>query len=213
MDKKYFRNLLGDNPSPTLVELGAADGIDTLEFVREFDDLDFRLFCVEPDPRNIEVFERTVKDPRVSLFRGVAGNVNSVVDFYQSTHNSITGQEFIYSSSMLKPAPKLFETWPVFESEKNFVNIGAFSTTLENFFRLNRISFCDLIYMDVQGAECLVFEGAKKVLNKIKYIFTECNNDEYYLGAPSLVKMMYSLPNFYIVERLGADVLLKNKDL
>ena len=71
--------------------------------------------------------------------------------------------------------------------------------------------------MDVQGAEDLVFEGAKHLLtnNKIDYIYTEYSNRELYENQMNLKQIMKILDNYEIIdffnESGGTDVLLKNK--
>lgn len=213
MNKQYIRQLIGSD-DPVLLEIGAGDGVDTREFVETFKDTNFRLYAFEPDPRNVQVFASTIYDERVVLFDGVVGNVDGRVDFYQSTHNRDTGQEFIYSSSLREPTDKLFETWPVFQDRNNFKKIKVNSVRLDTFTRNTKLKRVDYVWLDCQGAEDMVFEGGIWTFkNIVKYLYTECNSDNYYVGAPSLTKMLAMLPDFEVVEDYGTDVLLKNKRL
>ena len=73
--------------------------------------------------------------------------------------------------------------------------------------------------MDVQGAEDLVFKGAKELLtnNKINYIYTEYSNRELYENQMNLKQITEGLPKYEILDFFneggGTDILLKNKNL
>ncbi len=56
------------------------------------------------------------------------------------------------------------------------------SNTLDNWCRDNNTQFIDIIWIDVQGAELLVFEGGKEILQNTKFILTEVGLKPYYEG-------------------------------
>jgi 2-O-methyltransferase len=215
MNKQDIRSLIGDVENPVIFEIGSANGDDTLEFIKTFKDKNFSLFCFEPDYRNIAEFENKIFDDRVHLFEGVVSNVDGTVDFYTSTKNPHTGQEFINSSSLRRPDKGLFETWPMFIDEETcFEKTKKRSIMLDTFVRNMKIERIDFVWMDVQGAEDLVFEGGRWTFKNItRYIYTESNNENIYQGAPSLVKMMSLLPDFEVMFDFGTDALLRNRNL
>jgi len=54
--------------------------------------------------------------------------------------------------------------------------------TLDNWSKENNVSEVDIMWVDVQGAELLVFEGAQELLKKTRIIMTEVGLKPYYEG-------------------------------
>jgi len=54
--------------------------------------------------------------------------------------------------------------------------------TLDNWCKKNKVSEVDIMWIDVQGAELLVFQGAEKILKNTKIIMTEVGLKPYYEG-------------------------------
>ena len=52
MDKRKIKELINKN-TPTIFEIGCADGKDTQDFINTFSDLE--IYCFEPEPKNIEI--------------------------------------------------------------------------------------------------------------------------------------------------------------
>jgi 2-O-methyltransferase len=211
MNKNLIRQLI-NSEHPVIFEIGAADGIDTEEFIQNFNDLDFYMYCFEPAIRNTIEFEKRIQDKRVQLLKCAIGNVDGEVSFYEGSKNKITGQEFLYSDSLRKPGKDLFEIWPMFGDKSTFKRIKVKSVKLDTFVKENNIGIIDFVWMDVQGAEDLVIKGAKESLeNNIRFLYTEYSNREIYKNEPGLDKILSMLPNFQMIADFGTDVLLKNK--
>ena len=86
------------------------------------------------------------------------------------------------------------------------------STRLDDYKPLEN-NIIDFIWMDVQGAEDLVFAGAKNTLRNTKYIYTEYNNFELYENQANLNKILSLIGSDWSIEHLyDNDVLLKNKN-
>jgi FkbM family methyltransferase len=203
MNKQRIKSLI-NKTNPVIFEIGCADGLDTLEFIQTFGDSDFKMFCFEPEPRNIKKFKNTIKDNRVTLVEKAIGNTDNQLTLYQSNTE--------YSSSLLKPAPKLFSTWPFIKFENSF-NVEV--TKLDTFMKEEGIDLIDFIWADVQGAEDLMILGGLDALSKTRFLYTEYaqEDDEIYLGQKGLNKLLGLLPNFDLVQDFKSDVLLKNKNL
>ncbi len=204
LDKMQIEKLIS-NDRPVIFEIGAADGLDTLEFIKVFDNSDFKMYCFEPDPRNIASFKEKVRDKRVELVEMAVGDKDGKMQFHQS--------ETVYSSSLKKPNLKnLYATWPFLNFDKI---LEVKTTTIDTFIRDNKIDIVDFIWADVQGAEDLILKGAETSLTgKIKYIYTEYSNTEYYEGEPTLNKILEILGNNWeVIKDYKTDVLLKNKNL
>jgi FkbM family methyltransferase len=109
MNKQYFKDLINKKDNIVLMEVGAANGIDSLEFVETFSDTQFEFFCFEPDKRNIVDFKKRLNFYNVHLFEGAVGNVDGEVDWYTSTKSKTTQEELIYSSSLRAPSGDLYD--------------------------------------------------------------------------------------------------------
>jgi len=219
MDKYKIKKLIGNKPNPILMEIGCADGKDTQEFINIFNDTNFKMYCFEPDQRNVRKFKEDIRDNRVVLYEYVVGDVNGLVDFYKSTKSS-SGEELIYSSSLREPGEKLFEIWKQFEGK--FIKVQSQSITLDYFVNAKDISYIDFVWLDVQGCEDMVIKGGINTFkDKVQYLYTEYSNQEIYKGEPNLFEILKMLPNYSIIEifsnltgdREGGDILLKNNSL
>jgi hypothetical protein len=71
----------------------------------------------------------------------------------------------------------------------------------------------DFIWVDVQGAEDIVFSGAKDILSRTRYVYTEYATDLYegQLNRDQLIQMFGS--NWSVVHDFEGDILLKNNRL
>lgn len=201
MNKNEIRALI-NNPNPIIFEIGCADGKDTKEFIDVFNDINFQMFCFEPEPRNCAIFRSEIKDPRVKFFQMALGGIDSdSCVFYQSNTE--------YSSSLRKPTQVLFDTWPMIKFE-NELNVCC--KTLDTFMKEQNIPFIDYIWADVQGAEDLLVIGGKDTFkNKVKYFYTEYSDTAIYENEKSLNFIMGQLPGYLLVKDYKTDALLINQ--
>ena len=220
----YLKNLnLGKDS--VVLEIGCHHGYDTEKILEIC--VDSKIFIFEPDPRNITILKDRGLHDKVNLVESCVSNNNDKQTFYlsgglppvyfENTDEEIKkycqSGEWTASSSIKKPKDHL-EVTPWCEFSKN---IEVDSITLDSFAEKQEIKKIDFIWMDVQGAEDLVFEGAKNLLtnNKIDYIYTEYSNRELYENQMNLKQITNILNNYEIVdffnESGGTDVLLKNK--
>ncbi len=204
LSKQAIKKLL-QKENPIIFEIGCADGLDTLEFLKTFSNPNFKIYCFEPDPRNIESFKRNINDKRVTLIEKAIGNIDGEMVFHQSST--------IYSSSLKNPnIENIKSSWSDISFE-NEIKIGA--TTIDTFIKENNIDTVDFIWADVQGAEDLMIKGAENSLkNKIKYMYTEYAKIEYYKDSPTLPDILRSLgKEWAVLKDYKTDVLLKNKNI
>ena len=89
------------------------------------------------------------------------------------------------------------------------------SITLDKFCEDKNIKLIDFIWADVQGAEENLILGGLKTLNtKVRYLYTEYSNKEYYEGQLKLENLLKLIgDNWEVIKDFGYDVLLKNKTL
>lgn len=211
MNKNDIKNLINTS-SPVIFEIGAADGIDTLEFIEVFSK-DMTLYCFEPDPRNCKTFleggfrecaphlSQGINKPNVIFENKAISDTNGIIQFNQSNT--------IYSSSIKVPTEELSKEWPHITFKNTF---SAESVTLDSYVEQKNINIIDFIWCDVQGAEDLVIKGGKETFkNKVRFFYTEYANKQYYKNSPNQFDIKSMLgDNFIIIKDFGTDVLLKN---
>jgi len=193
--------------NPIIFEIGTNDGTDTINFFAEFQSP--ILHCFEPDPVTFERFLERTKPFEKSIH-----SICAAVSDKSGTSNFIISSNDGLSSSLKKPKLHI----PIHRQVKFIDNKIVNTITLDEYGEKNNISFCDLIWMDVQGAEDLIIKGGKKFFKRVKYVYTEFSNVELYEGAIGKYEIEQILPNFEIVKVVrewyaDGDVLLINKDM
>ena len=169
-----------DRPDPVIVEVGSHLGTDTCRFLKLFPEV--RLFCFEPDPRNVKAFRKYMFDPRLVLYPvAVSDRDASDVRFYQA-HNP---------ENWRKPSKKV--PWiPVKEFRKRKLSRSSASSLktghsaldgclktkvdtirLDTWFHGQNIDRVDVLWVDVQGSERDVLVGASDVLKITRFIWIE----------------------------------------
>ena len=206
MNKKEIKRLI-NKENPTIFEIGCADGGDTIEFINTF--VNLNIYCFEPEPKNIALVKNRINYNKHHLFEGVVSDVNGYLNFNRSRTNN--PNDLSYSGSIKKPKEHLSE-WPHIKFDDE---ITIKSITLDKFCEGNNIGVIDFIWADVQGAEENLILGGEKTLNeKVRFLYTEYSNKEYYDGQANLSRLLELLgENWVLINDFGSDVLLMNKTL
>ncbi len=204
------------NSDSIVFEIGSHMGFDTEELYKLSNHAIIHGF--EPDPRNYAILmERSINN--IAKLNNVAvSDVNGDTDFYLSsgvlphpTGNDYYDNNDWTASSSLYKFKNHTEIYPWCKTSEV---IKVKTITLDEYCKSNNIDKIDFIWMDVQGAEYLVFKGAKDILEKTKYIYTEYSNDELYEGQKNLSDMLSILPGEWLsIECEGDNVLLKNQNI
>lgn len=142
---------------------------------------------IEPAKEAFEVLtERFAGNDKVKLYNVACGSVEGEFDLYTERRNK--GQ----SNSLLKPKKHL-DYYP----DIKFAGTQRVKVvTLDSL----KIEGCNMINIDVQGAEGMVFEGAIETLKGIDYIYSEVNTGELYEGCTQLFELRNLLEGFEDVE-------------
>ena len=206
---KYFIRKLSIN---TFVEIGAHFGLDTVEFRQIHPSA--RLVCFEPDPRNIKVIRETGVDKICELHEVALSDTNGEATFYLSSGDAkplqvedcLKQHDWSASSSLKKPTGHLDEhRWVSFPT-----SVTVQCVRLDDVASLQATPI-DFMWVDVQGAEDLVFAGAQETLRRTKYLYTEYSNQELYEGQLNLAQLLILVgPQFRVLCDYGGDVLLEN---
>ena len=201
-----FREII-QKEDPVIFEIGTNDGTDTINFFSEFKSP--TLHCFEPDPDTFKRFLEKTKPFEKSIY-----STCSAVSDKTGTSNFTISSNNGLSSSLKKPVLHI----PI-HRQVQFVGTKVVNTiTLDEYAEKNNISYCDLVWMDVQGAEDLVIKGGQNFFRNTKYVYTEFSNVELYEGALGKHEIEKLLPDFEIVKVVrewyaDGDVLLINKGI
>jgi len=94
-----------------------------------------------------------------------------------------------------------FGTHPTFSPETVFQRREELETrTLDSLVEEHRIADINFLNMDLQGAEKLVLQGATNLIPQLRYVMTEVNNAEVYVGCAKIEELDEILHDFDRVE-------------
>jgi FkbM family methyltransferase len=194
-------------PINTFVEIGVHFGEDTRKFRAMHPNA--RIIGFEPDPRNVKIIRDTGID-KICEFHAIAlSDKNETRPFYMSSGKATWSSDpqhrdndWSSSSSLKRPTGHLeMHKWITFPD-----------TAMVECRRLDDIDIgtIDFMWVDVQGAEDIVFAGAANTLARTRYVYTEYANNLYegQLNREQLLAVFG--PNWSVVHDFGGDLLLKN---
>jgi FkbM family methyltransferase len=194
----------------TFVEIGVHFGEDTRKFRRMCPTA--RIVGFEPDPRNIKIIQDTGIDHICEFYPIALSDKNETREFYMSSGDASWStdpqhhdNDWSSSSSLKRPTGHLnVHKWITFP--RSFMVECRRLDDIEGL----KESIIDFMWVDVQGAEDLVFTGAKETLSRTRYVYTEYATDLYegQLNLTQLLDLFGS--KWAIVHDFGIDILLKN---
>ncbi len=229
--KKYqqkfenFKYVIGKD-NPIIIEIGSHYGEDSLRFIETFENA--KVYCFEPDPRNIDIHKKHIDDSRIKLFEIALSNNTGEADFYQSYDD--------------KEIPeRVFDKYDWIDKEdyvkKNLNNSGSsslkkgYSNVLEDTIKVKTKRFdewydenlseqiIDFCWIDVQGAEKDVFDGMGSTIEKVKHIWVEYGemNYEDAMSRDETIRYLES-KGFFLITSLSShnnsgDLLFVNRRL
>lgn len=123
--------------------------------------------------------------PQATAIKACISNVDGEEVTFNISNNE--GQ----SSSLLK-----FGTHKIAHPEVDFIGTETMITTrLDTLFADVPVE-CDLLNLDLQGAELLALEGMGAMLRDFKWLYIEVNKDHLYEGCPLIGELDVYLANF-----------------
>lgn len=173
---------------PTIIEIGAHEGGDTMEFSLLFPK--GRIYSFEASPKLFAMlYRRCYKLRNVTLVNAALSDRNGVSHFHQSSgvYNA--------SGSLLPPTEHLVRHPDVHFEPEDMVIVPTI--TLSEYFNITALKYVDLIWVDVQGAEKLVLEGGFEILKITKFIYAEVSEISLYEGGTNYSELKLFL------EKLG----------
>lgn len=163
--KSFIAQFLPENP--IIVEAGAHKGKDTTEMSNLWPDAVIHAF--EPTEIYEQLVQNTSAYPNIHTYNIALDSISSQKKMYAAIG------KYTQLSSLHKPS-EYFTKNPKFKFEEITVN----TITLDEWAEQNDISQIDLLWLDAQGAELSIIEGATKILQKTKVLFVEANTIERY---------------------------------
>jgi len=183
---KYFRK----NDPLIIFEVGSCEGEDSIRLKRRFPNA--IIYTFEPLPSNVKKIKEHFKKydlPTKRVFQLALSDSNGTAEFFvssgQPTHipESEKSDHWDFgnkSSSLLPPKEhKKTLSWIKFKDK-----VKVKTQRLDDFCRQNQISKIDFAYIDVQGAELMVLNGANDMLSKISSVWLEVEAIELYANQP-----------------------------
>jgi FkbM family methyltransferase len=208
MNIKHF---IRDLDIKVFVEIGMHFGIDTVDFRQMHPTA--RIVSFEPDPRNIQMIKTLGRDKICELYELALSDTNEEMEFYLSSGSCkgmlndtlLTQNDWSCSSSLKKPTGHLSaHPWVTFPS-----SVKVNCCKLDDFEPLKNTKI-DFMWVDVQGAEDVVFSCAQETLKNTHYVYTEYSSQQLYEKQLNLQGVLSLFPTFEVVHDFGGDVLLKN---
>jgi len=195
--------------NPTIVEVGAHYGEDSMRFLETFPKA--KIYCFEPDPRNIEVFKQYVTDPRAILNTTALAAEDGTAEFYQSYQPSEVQvpekydwiDQSVYDGKKINSsgASSLKKGHAHLLGPPISVKTGRFDTW---YAAHDEVVEIDLVWIDVQGAEKDVIDGMGDAAKNIRFVWVEYGELQYEdaLSRLETVSLMKTL-GFSVVEPLS----------
>jgi FkbM family methyltransferase len=194
------------SPGDVLLDVGANGGLYSVLASKQVGPLG-HIYAFEPGIRELSLFRRNIK---INSCENITIVSKAVSNQSGTTQFAISHDGAMNSLKQTDHPMQKFKEWQTVEM-----------TTLDTFIEDAGIDKVDFIKIDVEGAENLAFEGAKKLLssdNKMTILFEACdaNSESFGYSARDLLTSIKSM-GFYIyyLDRKGQliEVLESNPDV
>ena len=203
-----YKQVIENTDNPVVLEIGAAEGEDTVRYVQALLDLKrpFRYIAFEPDERNVWRLTKLLTTHPFELVSHALGDKNGLVPWRSSNHP--------YSGSVKEPKEHISLYPHISFSEPTMV----YMETLDAVAARSSIGKVDWVWCDVQGAEDLVIAGAQKTLTHTRYFYTEYIEVEAYAGQIGRDEIHRRLPGNWVISEdyrswdKGGDCLFHRLD-
>ena len=181
----HLNGLLDLNSWRTILDVGAMDGWEGANFAKVFTDA--RIYAFEASKANCERCTKTyMAQPyatrsRIGLSNIALTDVTGPMKFWAVDEAAAMAAKDKVNwgmGSMLKLTDP--DMWPWEHNAQVEIEVQGYR--LDDYCVAAKIETVDAIWMDVQGAELKVLQGAGKVLENIQAIMTEAGVEAYYEG-------------------------------
>jgi FkbM family methyltransferase len=207
--------------APLVLEIGAADGEDTVQFLWAMPKA--RLYCFEPDERAYRKFAERMRDAgmhdhrkpvRFTLYYKGVTDVDGDKPFWPSGGKAGHLDDWYYSGSYSQPTYHK-ERSPEIKFPKKPVTMPSIrlDTWLNEMDPDGNVNAIDFVWADVQGGQVAMIAGARMALAITRFLYIECHEQPLYADEPTQEELITMLrPEF---EPLGIyernNILFRNK--
>jgi FkbM family methyltransferase len=167
-----LKNFLGADP--TIVEIGAFNGLDTRRFARLFPT--GKIYAFEPVSALFAVaFQRLKFFKNVVLYPFACGNV------FELNHINVSSGSSKGSSSILDPSnvAKYYRNIHFSKADRNLIT----TLKLDDWANAEGVKKVELLWLDTQGYEGLVLDGAASWALNVEAVYCEVNYEQIYIGS------------------------------
>ena len=192
-----IKKLIGKE-DPVILEIGAHKGTDTRRFLSEFKHI--RLYCFEPDPRNIQVFKININDTRCKLVEAAVSACDGEITLHMSSGYNPGRWWRLYpllqKARLTHWISRNKDEWDLSSSIKESIShahrtpwlhfphaVRVRAVALDSWIREEGLAHIHFIWSDVQGAERDMVEGARDTLKKVDYLLMEYGETNTYPQA------------------------------
>lgn len=193
--------LLSKMEKPIFLDIGANVGYFSISLAAE--NPNAKIFSFEPSKRNAYVFSKSIKSNNFS-------NIHLIKKAVHSKNEKLILESKLFNSGSGSLC-KMFGKDEVIDELLFKEEVEC--TRLDNFFVENNISRCDILKIDVQGAELEVLYSAEKYLKekKIDYLIIENN----FYGASSTDVRTYLETLGYMPHKISSrpEIVKKTSEL
>ena len=159
----------------TVVEGGSFHGGDTIQMAHTWPNS--KIYSFEPVPELFaQVKEKASSYPNITCINLALAEKNGTAQFWPSENPKKPGKHS-QAGSLLPPKERLKYSEIRFKEPFEVPTVS-----LDSWAEKNNIDRIDFLWLDLQGYELPVLEGAKRLLPNISYIYTEVNFVEAYAG-------------------------------
>jgi len=153
-----------------ILDIGSRDGCQSLEFNRWFPNA--KVYTFEPVKSSFDYTANNVKNIKnIEVYNYACNNSKGATKFYEVYNGNIGASSLLKTTNHHRS-----RSWLQKEVEVD-------SIVLSEWLQEKNIKKIDIAWVDVQGAEKIVFESFGKYLNSIQVINTEVGNVPLYEGA------------------------------
>ena len=227
-----------ERDDPVVLEIGSQMGIDTREFLDEFPSIS--IYCFEPDPRCITEFKKSISDDRCILIEAAVSNRDGKTMLNLSAGWKVKVPQILKNLGLKKLCTlALLKYRKMRGTDRNSTgqssicrvishskkypwlsfnkSIEVTTIKLDTWIKKSGLNAVDIMWVDVQGAERLVIEGAANTLRMVKYLQIEYGETSAYPDAMTRIETIELLSGYgfevapeYSDTRQRGDLLFVN---
>lgn len=197
---RFIKDLVDLSSWKTVLDIGAADGNEGLEFAKILSEAN--VYSFEPSPLNQLRIQQTHFRPdssddlrsRITVVPAALSDKTGPVSFFAVDEDAARrrGNVNYGMGSLLEIMNPDILPWEHSAQKK----IDSYAYRMDDWCRSQGVNQVDAIWMDVQGAELLVLKGAEEQLKNMQVVMTEAGLNAYYHGHTMLSEI-----NQFLVDR------------